>query len=77
MMKWICGLLSIAGGALIIAGAYFAGNKAVTVIGGADGPTAIFIAGKPDHVTSTAMLVSGIIIILGILIIIVKNHSNK
>lgn len=75
MVKWICGILGLAGGALIIAGVHTAANKAVAVIGGADSPTSVFIAGKPNHVTSTAMLVSGIIIILGIVIIVVKNRK--
>jgi Na+-transporting methylmalonyl-CoA/oxaloacetate decarboxylase beta subunit len=75
MMKWICAFLSIAGGALIIAGALSAGNKAYAVIGGADGPTSIFIAAKPSPITSTVMLVSGIIIILVTIIIVVKNRK--
>lgn len=75
MMKWICVFLSIAGGALIIAGALSAGNKAVAVIGGADGPTSVFIAAKPSPITSTVMLVSGIIIILVTIIIVVKNRK--
>nr|WP_314462456.1 oxaloacetate decarboxylase [uncultured Clostridium sp.] len=75
MMKWICGFLSITGCALIIAGVLSAGNKAVAVIGGADGPTSIFIAAKPSPVTSTVMLVSGIILILGTIIIVAKNRK--
>ncbi|MGC6175330.1 oxaloacetate decarboxylase [Lacrimispora sp. 38-1] len=76
MMKWICGFTGIAGCVLVIAGALFTRNKAVTVIGGADGPTSIFIAAKPSPVTSTVLLASGIIIILGTIIIVVRNLKN-
>jgi Na+-transporting methylmalonyl-CoA/oxaloacetate decarboxylase beta subunit len=75
MMKWICGFTGIAGFALVIVGALSAGNKAVAVIGGANGPTSIFIATKPSTVTATVMLASGIIIILGTIIIVVKNRK--
>ena len=74
MMKWVYGLFSMCGIALITAGALSMGNKAVAVIGGADGPTSIFIAARPDPVTSTLMLLSGIII-LGVIIIVVKKRK--
>ena len=45
------------------------------MIGGADGPTSVFIAGKPSPVTSTVLLVSGIIIILGTIIVLIKNRN--
>ncbi|PPK80966.1 hypothetical protein BXY41_105185 [Lacrimispora xylanisolvens] len=76
MIKWICGFTGLAGGALIIAGALFTRNKAVAVIGGADGPTSVFIAAKPSPVTSTVLLVSGIIIILGTIMIVIKNRKS-
>lgn len=75
MKKWICGFTGLAGGVLIIAGSLFTRNKAVGVIGGADGPTSVFIAGKPSPVTSTVLLVSGIIIILGTIIVLIKNRN--
>jgi len=75
MMKWICGFTGLVGSVLIIAGALFTRNKAITVIGGADGPTSVFIAAKPSPVTSTVLLVSGIIIILGTIIIVIKNRK--
>lgn len=76
MIKWICGFTGLAGGALIIAGALFTRNKAVAVIGGADGPTSVFIAAKPSPVTSTVLLVSGIIIILGTIMLVIKNRKS-
>ncbi len=76
MIKWICGFTGLAGGALIIAGALFTRNKAVAVIGGANGPTSVFIAAKPGPVTSTVLLVSGIIIILGTIMLVIKNRKS-
>ena len=76
MIKWICGFTGLAGGALIIAGALFTRNKAVAVIGGANGPTSVFIAAKPSPVTSTVLLVSGIIIILGTIMLVIKNRKS-
>lgn len=76
MIKWICGFTGLAGGALIIAGALFTRNKAVAVIGGANGPMSVFIAAKPSPVTSTVLLVSGIIIILGTIMLVIKNRKS-
>ena len=76
MIKWICGFTGLAGGALIIAGALYTRNKSVAVIGRADGPTSVFIAAKPSPVTSTVLLVSEIIIILGTIIIVIKNRKS-
>ena len=75
MKKLICGFTGLAGGVLIIAGTLFTRNKAVAVIGGADGPTSVFIAAKLSPVTSTILLISGIIIILGTIIIVIKNRK--
>jgi len=75
MMKWICGFTGLVGGVLIIACALLTRNKAVAVIGKADGPTSVFIAGKPSPVSSTVLLVSGIIIILGTIIVVIKNRN--
>ncbi len=75
MMKWICGFTGLAGSVLIIAGVLLTRNKAVAVIGKADGPTSVFIAGKPGPVTSTVLLVTGIIIILGTIIVVIKNRK--
>lgn len=75
MMKWICSFTGLAVGVLIIAGALCTKNKAVAVIGGADGPTSVFIAAKPSPVASTVLLVSGIIIILVTVIMVIKNRK--
>ncbi len=45
-------------------------QKAITIIGGADGPTAIYIAGKVGYGSILTMIIVGVIIIAGIIIII-------
>ncbi len=75
MMKWICGFTGLAGSVLILASVLLTRNKAVAVIGKADGPTSVFIAFKPSPVISTVLLVSGIIIILGTIIAVIKNRN--
>lgn len=45
-------------------------QKAITIIGGADGPTAIYIAGKVGYGSILTMIIVGVIIIAGIIVII-------
>ena len=72
MKKWICmvvGLIS----ALV---AYFGitaklnDQKAITIIGGADGPTSIYIAGKVGYGSILTMIIVGVLIIVGIIVLI-------
>ena len=72
MKKWICmvvGLIS----ALV---AYFGitaklnEQKAITIIGGADGPTSIFIVGKVGYGSILTMIIVGVLIIVGIIVLI-------
>ena len=45
-------------------------QKAITIIGSADGPTAIYIAGKVGYGSILTMIIVGVIIIAGIIVII-------
>ena len=45
-------------------------QKAITIIGGADGPTASYIAGKVGYGSILTMIIVGVIIIAGIIVII-------
>ena len=45
-------------------------QKAITIIGGADGPTAIYIAGKVGYGSILTMIIVGMIVIAGIIVII-------
>lgn len=51
----------------------FMKNKAVSFIGGADGPTSIFLAGKVGNGTETIEIIIGfVILIIGLVIILRK-----
>ena len=39
-------------------------NKAVTIIGGADGPTSIFLAGKVENETGMIEIIFGLIVVV-------------
>ena len=45
-------------------------QKAITIIGGADGPTAIYIAGKVGYGSILTMIIVGVLIIVGIIVLI-------
>ena len=45
-------------------------QKAIAIIGGADGPTSIFIAGKIGYGSILTVIVVGVIIIAGIIVMI-------
>lgn len=77
MKKWICVFTGIAVCVLLMAGALSAGNKSIAIIGGADGPTSVFIAGNPSSASSAFMIVIEIIIILGTAIIVVRNLNHR
>lgn len=55
----IIGLLLAVGAVLM----KIKGNMSVSIIGGADGPTSIFVAGKVGGDFSTILLIIGIIIL--------------
>lgn len=49
------------------------GNVSVSIIGGADGPTSIFVAGKLGGATAGTLMISGLLIaIIGIILFIKK-----
>lgn len=51
-------------------------NTAISVIGGADGPTSVFVAGKISSVSVIISVILGIILlVIGIFIIIRKNKN--
>ena len=71
MKKWIAVIVAVIG--IILAGfgirAKIKGASSVGIIGGADGPTAIFVAGKVDDGFSLGIILLGIIlVIIGVLI---------
>ena len=59
-------VISIVGSIITIIGFIlkYMDNKAVTIIGGADGPTSIFLAGKVGNETGMIEIVFGLIILV-------------
>ena len=52
-------------------------SRSVSVIGGADGPTAIFLAGKIGAGSVVAGIVTGIVLIVVGVILIRKKNTSK
>lgn len=73
MKKYITGILGIAGAAVLAAGGYMKYKQvnAISIIGGSDGPTSIFIAGKLGSdicwgLIGVGAVLAGIALIIGI-----------
>ncbi len=49
--------------------------SSISIIGGADGPTSVFIAGKVGSLFWLGLIGAGIVIVGGILFLIFKNHK--
>lgn len=62
-------------------GAFLSGNTAaasgVTVIGGADGPTSVFVAGKVSHISILGIGVIGIAVLIVIILAVWKIKRGK
>lgn len=65
-MKKVGIAIAIVGSIITIIGFIlkFMENKAITIIGGADGPTSIFLAGKVGNGTEIMEIVFGVIIMV-------------
>jgi Na+-transporting methylmalonyl-CoA/oxaloacetate decarboxylase beta subunit len=48
----------------------------VSIIGGADGPTSIFLAGKVDHLSLIIGLVAGAAIVVAGVILVIKSKKS-
>ena len=72
MKKWICLIVGSISGLILYFGIIVKLNeqKAIAIIGGADGPTSIFIAGKVGYGSILTVIVIGVIIIAGIIVMI-------
>ncbi len=72
MKKWICMIVGLISALILYFGitAKLNEQKAIAIIGGADGPTSIFIAGKVGYGSIVTMIIVGVIIIAGIIIMI-------
>ena len=72
MKKWIYMIVGVISALILYFGiiAKLNEQKAITIIGGADGPTSIFIAGKGGYGSILTMIIVGVIIIVGIIVLI-------
>lgn len=72
MKKWICIIAGLISALAVYLGitAKLNEQKAITIIGGADGTTAIYIAGKVGYGSILTVLIVGVIIIVSIIVLI-------
>ena len=61
---------------LLVAAITFAENQSVGIIGGADGPTAIFVTQAPEH-GAYSMLMSALIMVMGMIGFYYLGHMRK
>lgn len=75
----LTGILAILGIWLLAGGIYLGTGHsyAVSVIGGADGPTSVFIAGKVSESAAAGMILAGAVILFVLLYLIVKKSGRK
>lgn len=79
-MKKLLGIgITVIGIATVITGLILKANgqMSVSVIGGADGPTSIFVAGKVGSTSAVAGIVAGIVLIAAGIFMIVKMVKKK
>lgn len=79
-MKKLLGIgITVIGIATVITGLILKANgqMSVSVIGGADGPTSIFVAGKVGGTSAVAGIVAGIVLIAAGIFMIVKMVKKK
>lgn len=78
MKKWLAVIVAAIG--IIIAGfgigAKIKGAASIGIIGGADGPTAIFVAGKVGDGFSLGIIVLGIVLVV-VGVLIYRKMKNK
>ena len=72
MKKWIYMIVGVISALILYFGiiAKLNEQKAIAIIGGADGPTSIFIARKVGYGSILTMIIVGVIIIVGIIVLI-------
>lgn len=52
-------------------------NTAISIIGGADGPTSIYVAGKISNVPVTISVILGIVLLVIGVFVIIRNYKKK
>lgn len=74
MKKVIIIIIGIFGVILSAAGIFSASAGDIGVIGGADGPTAVFVAGKPSAGFTVCLIIAGIVLLIAAAFIIFKRR---
>lgn len=81
MKKWIIGGCIMAAAVCQIAAEIYHWKKkaavAVSIIGGADGPTSVFLAGKVSHTVHLAEALAGTAVILLLIILFLWYRKKK
>lgn len=78
-MKRIAGItLTIIGIMAVLSGLILKikGQMSVSIIGGADGPTSIFIAGKVGGTSAAAGIGIGIVLLAAVIFVIVRKNKS-
>ena len=52
-------------------------NTAISIIGGADGPTSIYVAGKISNIPVTISVVLGIVLLVIGVFVMIRNYKKK
>jgi len=88
-MKKIIGIIMILAGLIagllglsfVLFGTSTVSSQAVSVIGGADGPTAVFVAGPADHsgmiITMIALIAIALLLVIAGIFLIVYHIKNQ
>lgn len=76
MKKWITGILAAAACLAVAAGIYLKEKQSVAIIGGADGPTSIFLAGKLNSDITNGMILLGVAVLAGIVVWQIKKRRK-
>lgn len=79
MKKIIACITGVLGVLCIVAGFLFQQKKAVSVsiIGGADGPTSIFLAGKTGNINSLIPIIIGVILFAAAVLLLIVKRRKK
>ena len=78
-MKRIAGIVFIAAGLLTALAGIIKTNMAsdIAIIGGADGPTSIFIAGRIGYPVYGTLIAGSILLITGLVLVLMKRKNRK
>lgn len=82
MKKWIIGSIGTIGAIITATGIYLhstmhgSQQASITIIGGADGPTSIFLSGKLGPDLSVSLLVVGVILLAVAIFLLIKNKKR-